>query len=78
MLKIYEIWEYIGISCKGFEDQFKAIFIAIEVCQPLLARSYAKKDRVKRFVYSINYDAWDGSANKGKARLGQTYVINET
>ncbi|XP_042972976.1 uncharacterized protein LOC122304776 [Carya illinoinensis] len=62
-----EIRDYIGISCKGFEEQFKALLTTIEEGQPFLARSFLEKVRdLKSLSCLINYDAREGSASKGR------------
>lgn len=70
--KVDEIRNCIGIACEGFEDQFKALFIAIEAAdQPLEARSASKKEReLKRLSCSINYDAREGSASRRGTLIG--------
>lgn len=48
-------------------NPFKALVIAIEAGQPLLARSASKKEReLKRLSCSINYEAREGSASRGR------------
>lgn len=43
-----------GISCEGFEEQFRALLIAIE----LNRFSATKRDReLRRLTYSVNYDS---------------------
>jgi len=72
MRKVDEIKDCVGISCVGFEEQFRALLIAIEVGQPSLARSALKKEReLMRLSCSINYNAKGESAfkDKGKERV---------
>lgn len=65
--KVDGIHDYVGISCEGFEEQFKALLIAIEAEQPFLARSSSKKEReLKRLACSINYDVREGIARRGR------------
>ncbi|KAG6652954.1 hypothetical protein CIPAW_05G041700 [Carya illinoinensis] len=69
--KVEEIRDCVGISCEGFEEQFRALLIAIEAGQPALAKSAAKKEReLKRLEFSINYKSRDGCGwrDKGKER----------
>ena len=40
--KVEEIKEYVGISCDGYEEKFRALLIAIEARQPSLAKSASK------------------------------------
>lgn len=50
-----------GMSCDRFEDQFKALFVAIEACHFLAFKSASKKDReLRRSKCSINYDTKEG------------------
>lgn len=41
--KVDEIRSLVGISCEGYEEQFKAFLIAIEAGHPVLARSAFKR-----------------------------------
>ncbi|XP_042952731.1 uncharacterized protein LOC122289632 isoform X1 [Carya illinoinensis] len=65
--KVKDMSYCLGMSCEGYEDQLQALLITIKSGQPLLARSSMKKDReLKKLACSINYDAWEGSACRGR------------
>lgn len=58
-----------GISCVGFEDQFKALLVAIEAGRPLAMKSIPKKNwELEGLVCSINYDSKKGSIGRYRAK----------
>lgn len=60
-----EIKACVGISCEGFEEQFKALLVAIEADRTLAMKSAVKVDReLKRLQSSINYDCKEWSVGK--------------
>ncbi|KAF5466945.1 hypothetical protein F2P56_016823 [Juglans regia] len=67
--KVEELQSCMGISCKGYEEQFKALIIAIEAGQH--GTGLKRNRELKRLTWSINYDGKEGSAsrtrNKGRA-----------
>ncbi|KAF5449121.1 hypothetical protein F2P56_029600 [Juglans regia] len=70
--KVEEIQAVIGISFGGYEEQFKALLIALEASH---SKSASKQDReLRRLTCSINYDAKEGSGGrdrlKGRGNLG--------
>ncbi|XP_042970966.1 uncharacterized protein LOC122303308 isoform X2 [Carya illinoinensis] len=68
--KIEDLQSCLGISCVGYEEQFKALIIAIEAGQQ---GSVSKREReLRRLSWSINYDSKEGSASRGrnKGRVG--------
>lgn len=76
MRKADEINDCVVISYKGFEEQVRALLIAIEAGQPSLVRSASKNEReLKRLSCSINYNVTEGSAyrGKGKERAANSY-----
>ncbi|KAG6703730.1 hypothetical protein I3842_07G100400 [Carya illinoinensis] len=77
--KVKEIRNCVGISCDGFEEQFRALRIAIKVGQFALARSTSKKEReLKRLECIINYKSRKGVPSKTKARRGLSTVSHES
>ena len=68
--KIEDLQNCLGISCAGYEEQFKALIIAIEAGQN---GAGTKREReLRRLTWSINYDGKEGSASRGrnKGRVG--------
>lgn len=66
-----EIKNLVGISCEGYEEQFRALTTTIEASHPAQARSASKKDKeLKKLGCMINYHSkeWNASRNKGKKR----------
>lgn len=60
-----ELQECVGISCKGFEEQFKALLVAIDAGRSMVSKSAAKKEReFKRLICHINYDNKEGSVRR--------------
>lgn len=46
-----------GIYCEGFEEQFKALLVAIEAGRSTALKSTIKKEReLKQLICLINYD----------------------
>lgn len=69
MRKVEELKDCVGITCDGFGKQFKALIITIEVGQPSLTKSIARKEReLKKLSYSINYNNKSAFCGKGKNR----------
>lgn len=65
--KVEEVQECLGISCVGFEEQLKALLIAIEARRSKALKSTVKRDRELNCLKSfINYDN-EGSV--GRYRL---------
>lgn len=64
--KVEEIQDVIGISFEGYEEQFKALLIALETSH---SKSTTKRDReLKRLTCSINYDVKEGSGGMDKSK----------
>ncbi|KAF5443230.1 hypothetical protein F2P56_035805 [Juglans regia] len=64
--KVEEIQDVIGISFGGYEEQFKALLIAIEASH---SKSATKRDReLKRLTCSINYDVKEGSGGRDRSK----------
>ncbi|XP_041007460.1 uncharacterized protein LOC121252060 [Juglans microcarpa x Juglans regia] len=62
--KVEELQSCMGISCVRYEEQFKALIIAIEADQHGVG---SRRDReLKRLMWSINYDGKEGSASRGR------------
>lgn len=56
-----------GISCDGFEEQFKALLVAIKLGRSSALKSTSKKEReIRRFKCSINYVIKEGSGGRDK------------
>ncbi|KAF5480112.1 hypothetical protein F2P56_000881 [Juglans regia] len=73
--KVEELQSCMGILCVGYEEQFKALIIAIEAGQH---GAGSKRDsELKRLTWSINYDGNDGSGNMEETRGGLEQLINE-
>lgn len=59
----------VRIYCDGYEEQFRALLIAIEFGQPFLSKSAARKEReMKKLSSSINYDNSGGNDFCAKGR----------
>lgn len=58
-----------GISCVGFEEQFKALLVAIEVGRSSALKLASKKEReLRRLECSINYDTKEGSIGRDRLK----------
>lgn len=69
MRKVEELKECVNIYCGGYEEQFKALLIAIEAGQPSLAKSVVRKEReLKKFFCFIKFDVRGGSAFRVKGK----------
>ncbi|KAG2678839.1 hypothetical protein I3760_11G022800 [Carya illinoinensis] len=67
--KVKEIHDCVGNSCECFEDQFRALLIAIEYDHSHLSRSASKRNwELKRLTCSINYDAREVSIDYGRTK----------
>lgn len=54
---VEDLHECLEISCVGYEEQLKALLIAIETKRSIDVKSAIKRDReLKRLKRSINYD----------------------
>lgn len=63
-----------GISCDGFEEQFKALIIAIESGHSLALKSASKKEReLRRLECSINYDIKRGAVGEIDSKGGRSF-----
>lgn len=61
-----------GISCEGFEEQFRALLIAIE----LNRFSATKRDReLRRLTYSVNYDSKERNVSHDRSKGKGTNMI---
>lgn len=57
LLKVKEIQQFVNMGCEGFENQFLALFMAIESSHVDLKKSGSQKYReLKRLTCSINYE----------------------
>lgn len=67
-----------GISCVGFEEQFKALLVAIEVARSNAVKSTMKRDReLKHLKSSINYDNKEGSVGRDRLKGRRSWTSNE-
>lgn len=67
-----------GLSCEGYEDQFMALLVAMEVGRSTAMKSAVRKEReLKRLECSINYDNKKGTLGRDRAKGGDTIFVNE-
>lgn len=65
-----------GVSSEGFEEQFRALLVAIEAGQLSMTQFTSKKERkLKILSASINYDGREGSVFRSKCKGRVTIVI---
>ncbi|KAG6652775.1 hypothetical protein CIPAW_05G029900 [Carya illinoinensis] len=75
--KVKDIQECVEISYVGFEKQFRALFIAINVGQFQSPRFAYKRNReLNRLTCSINYDGREGSTSKSRSK-GKAVLIHK-
>lgn len=73
--KVEEIQEVIEISFGGYEEQFKALLVALEASH---SKSASKRDReLKKLTCSINYDVKEGSGGRDRSRGRGNIVFYE-
>lgn len=64
---------------KGFEEQLKALLVAIEAGRSIALKSTAKKNReLKHLKCSINYDNKEGGVGRDKLKGRGSWSSNET
>ena len=63
-----ELQDWIGISCKGYEEQFKALLIAIETRHQKGGTGVKENRELKRLTWSLNYEGREGSMSRGRHR----------
>lgn len=73
-----ELQACVGISYEGYEEQIKALLVAIEARWSTALKSAVKKDReLKRLKCSINYDNKEGSVGRDRLNGRAFYSSHE-
>lgn len=69
-----ELQSFVGISCHGYEDQFKAVLIAIETGHFHQGMGSKISKELKRLSWLLNYEGKEGTANCGRNKGRAVFI----